>query len=115
MAYMSITVAVVLGALGVEMDGLHGPHEGVSHPHPVLPRQDWLETTSKAAAVSTFMTTSRSWADTTPSRTRRQHSLSRAYWGGGRSLEPQGGGGGGVGGGGVGQLGVVGIRPYYQG
>ena len=28
-----------------------------------------------------FMTTSRSWAETTPSLTRRQHSLSRAYWG----------------------------------
>ena len=31
-----VSVAVVLGPVCVEVDGLHGPHEGVPHPHPVL-------------------------------------------------------------------------------
>ena len=31
-----VSVAVVLGPVRVEVDGLHGPHEGVPHPHPVL-------------------------------------------------------------------------------
>ena len=33
---LPVSVTVVLGPLGVQMDRLHGPHEGVPHPHPVL-------------------------------------------------------------------------------
>ena len=75
-AYISVAVAVVLGAVSVEVDRLHGPHEGVPHPHPVLRSE-----VSPCRHPPTFMTTSRSWADTTPSLTSRQHSFSRAYWG----------------------------------
>merc|ERR1719150_1833194 len=31
-----VSVAVILGPVRVEVDGLHRPHEGVPHPHPVL-------------------------------------------------------------------------------
>lgn len=31
-----VSVTVVLGTLSVEVNGLHGPHEGVPHPHPIL-------------------------------------------------------------------------------
>ncbi len=33
---LAVSVAVVLGPLRVQVDGLHGAHEGVPHPHPVL-------------------------------------------------------------------------------
>ena len=36
--HLAVSIAVVLGSLGVEVDGLHGAHEGIPHAHPVLVR-----------------------------------------------------------------------------
>ena len=74
-----VSVAVVLGPVCVEVDGLHGPHEGVPHPHPVLHHHvDILRAHNPVPEYSRCLASAERGSATLHLMS-LQHSLRRAY------------------------------------